>query len=42
MSDLYALQMVIRSRMLYFTWVPVDKDAVRALVPAERPLSADA
>jgi hypothetical protein len=27
--------MVIRSRMLYFTWVPEDTAAVRALVPAE-------
>ena len=42
MSDLYAPQMVIRSRMLYFTWVPEDKDAVRALVPAELPLSDNA
>ncbi len=35
MPRLHAPQMVIRSRMLYFTWVPADKDAVRALVPAE-------
>ena len=42
MSDLYAPQMVIRSRMLYFTWVPEDTDAVRALVPAELPLSDNA
>ena len=35
MSGLYAPQMVVNSRMLYFTWVPEDKDAVRALVPAE-------
>ena len=42
MSDLYAPQMVIRSRMLYFTWVPEDTDAVRALVPAELELSDNA
>jgi hypothetical protein len=39
MASLYAPQMVIRSRMLYFTWIPEDKDAVRALVPAELELS---
>lgn len=42
MADLQAPQMVIRSRMLYFTWVPEDKDAVRALVPAELELSDNA
>ena len=42
MSGLYAPQMVIRSRMLYFTWVPEDTDAVRALVPAELELSDNA
>jgi hypothetical protein len=42
MASLYAPQMVIRSRMLYFTWVPEDKDAVRALVPAELELSDNA
>ena len=39
MASLYAPQMVKRSRMLYFTWVPEDKDAVRALVPAELELA---
>lgn len=39
MSGLYPPQMVVKSRMLYFTWVPEDKDAVRALVPAELELS---
>lgn len=42
MPGLYAPQMVIRSRMLYFTWVPEDKAAVRALVPAELELSDNA
>ncbi|MFN8111349.1 MAG: acetoacetate decarboxylase family protein [Thermoleophilia bacterium] len=42
MASLYAPQMVIRSRMLYFTWVPEDKDAVRALVPSELQLSDNA
>ncbi len=42
MSGLYAPQMVVNSRMLYFTWVPEDKDAVRALVPAELELSDNA
>jgi hypothetical protein len=42
MSGLYAPQMVIRSRMLYFTWVPEDTDAVRALVPAELELADNA
>jgi hypothetical protein len=42
MASLYAPQMVIRSRMLYFTWVPEDKAAVRALVPAELELSDNA
>jgi hypothetical protein len=27
--------MVTNSRMLYFTWVPVDPEAVRALVPPQ-------
>ncbi len=35
MPVLEAPQMVTNSRMLYFTWVPADPDAVRALVPAE-------
>lgn len=39
MASLYAPQMVKRSRMLYFTWVPEDKEAVRALVPSELELS---
>jgi len=30
---LEAPQMVTNSRMLYYTWVPADPDAVRALVP---------
>lgn len=42
MASLYAPQMVIRSRMLYFTWIPEDKAAVRALVPAELELSDNA
>lgn len=42
MSGLHAPQMVIRSRMLYFTWVPEDKAAVRELVPAELELSDNA
>jgi hypothetical protein len=42
MSDLQPPQMVARSRMLYFTWVPEDTDAVRALVPAELDLSDNA
>jgi len=42
MASLYAPQMVIRSRMLYFTWVPEDTAAVRALVPAELELSDNA
>jgi len=35
MPGLEAPQLVTNSRMLYFTWVPADPDAVRALVPAE-------
>jgi hypothetical protein len=34
MSQLQAPQLVTNSRMLYFTWIPADPDAVRALVPA--------
>lgn len=34
--------MVKSSRMLYFTWVPADPDAVRALVPAELQLADNA
>lgn len=33
MPVLEAPQMVTNSRMLYFTWIPADPDAVRALVP---------
>jgi hypothetical protein len=32
-SRLQAPQLVTDSRMLYFTWIPADPDAVRALVP---------
>ena len=35
MPVLEAPQLVTASRMLYFTWVPADPDAVRALVPEE-------
>lgn len=35
MPQLEAAQLVTNSRMLYFTWVPADPEAVRALVPAE-------
>ena len=34
MTVLEAPQMVINSRMLYFTWIPADPAAVAALVPA--------
>jgi len=34
MTELQAPQMVINSRMLYFTWIPADPDAVAALLPA--------
>lgn len=33
MPRLHAPQLVTNSRMLYFTWVPADPAAVRALVP---------
>lgn len=33
MPVLEAPQLVTDSRMLYFTWIPADPDAVRALVP---------
>lgn len=36
---LEAPQLVTDSRMLYFTWVPADPDAVRALVPSELSLA---
>ncbi len=32
-------QLVTNSRMLYFTWVPADPDAVRALVPSNLQLA---
>jgi hypothetical protein len=35
MAKLEAPQLVTNSRMLYFTWVPADPDAVRALVPEQ-------
>lgn len=35
MTDLVPPQLVIDSRMLYFGWIPEDKAAVRALLPAE-------
>ena len=33
MAQLEAAQLVTNSRMLYFTWIPADVDAVRGLVP---------
>ena len=39
MPQLEAAQLVTNSRMLYFTWLPADPDAVRALVPAELALA---
>jgi hypothetical protein len=39
MTVLEAAQMVTGSRMLYFTWVPADPDAVRALVPDQLQLA---
>ena len=35
-------QMVINSRMLYFTWVPADPAAVRALVPSQLEVAENA
>ena len=35
-------QMVTNSRMLYFTWVPADPAAVRALVPSSLEVAANA
>ncbi|MFN8108326.1 MAG: hypothetical protein U0Y82_00500 [Thermoleophilia bacterium] len=35
MPRLHAPQMVTNSRMLYFTWIPADPEAVRAMVPPE-------
>lgn len=42
MPVLEAPQMVTNSRMLYFTWVPADPDAVRALVPGSLELAENA
>jgi hypothetical protein len=42
MPALEAPQLVTASRMLYFTWVPADPEAVRALVPAELELLPNA
>lgn len=39
---LEAPQMVTNSRMLYFTWVPADPAAVRALVPASLEVAENA
>ena len=39
MPVLEAPQMVTNSRMLYFTWIPADPDAVRALVPSSLQLA---
>ncbi len=42
MPRLNAPQMVTNSRMLYFTWVPADPAAVRALVPASLEVAENA
>lgn len=42
MPRLNAPQMVTNSRMLYFTWVPADPAAVRALVPSQLDLAENA
>ena len=42
MPVLEAPQLVTASRMLYFTWIPADPGAVRALVPAELNLAPNA
>ena len=39
MARLHAPQLVTNSRMLYFTWVPADPDAVRRLVPSQLELA---
>ncbi len=39
MATLEAPQLVTDSRMLYFTWIPADPDAVRALVPEQLQLA---
>ncbi|MGD9573421.1 MAG: hypothetical protein AB7V62_16200 [Thermoleophilia bacterium] len=41
MPVLEAPQLVTNSRMLYFTWVPADPDAVRALVPGALELAGN-
>jgi hypothetical protein len=41
MATLESPQMVMGSRMLYFTWVPADPDAVRALVPKQLELAGN-
>ena len=41
MAKLQAPQMVTNSRMLYFTWIPADPDAVSALVPSGLTPAAD-
>ncbi len=42
MPRLHAPQMVTNSRMLYFTWVPADPTAVRALVPSQLDVAENA
>src|SRR5262245_8296791 len=42
MATLEPAQMVTGSRMLYFTWIPADPDAVRALVPDQLELAGNA
>lgn len=42
MARLNPPQMVTNSRMLYFTWVPADPAAVRALVPASLEVAENA
>ena len=42
MAMIEAPQLVTASRMLYFTWLPADPDAVRKLVPAELDMAPDA
>ncbi len=41
MARFEAPQLVTDSRMLYFTWVPADPDALRALVPSSLDLAAN-
>src|SRR5215207_1259443 len=41
MATLEPPQLVTASRMLYFTWVPADPDAVRALVPEQLELAGN-